>query len=117
MSRTANIMNRIELAAKKFEMDIENLIDILEGKSPTHHITATPVEASPNAIASAASPTSLMPTPAPSTAPAVVQASNTLVDSASIASSEAVVTADTTSIDAATQTALDNEDAHGTGTN
>lgn len=44
MSRTANIMNRIELVAKKLEMDIEKVIDILEGKHPTLHVATKPVE-------------------------------------------------------------------------
>lgn len=71
MSRTSQIMNRIELAAKKFEMDIEHVIDILEGKHPTHQVIVKPVEAeSPNS-------------PAP--APSVEQASNTTPDSAAAA--------------------------------
>ena len=35
-SRVAEVLNRIELIAKKLEMSVEDAISILEGKHPTH---------------------------------------------------------------------------------
>lgn len=41
MSRMSDILNRLELAAKRLGMSIEDTVLILEGKHPTHHIAAT----------------------------------------------------------------------------
>lgn len=41
MSRTQDIMNRIELAAVKFKMTIEEVVDILEGKHPALKVFET----------------------------------------------------------------------------
>jgi hypothetical protein len=38
MSRLSDAINRLELIAKKMEISIEDALEILEGKHPTHHV-------------------------------------------------------------------------------
>ena len=44
MSRVQDILNRIELVAKKLEMSIEDAVAILEGKHPTHTVVVVSKE-------------------------------------------------------------------------
>ncbi len=45
MSRTAQALNRLELAARKLGMSVEDALSILEGQHPAHIVTVRPASA------------------------------------------------------------------------
>ncbi len=71
MSRTADLLNRIELIAHKWVMSVEDVVSILEGKHPTHSVVQkyqeleTPLPVNPTV----SSATSSLPIPSTASAP------------------------------------------------
>lgn len=45
MTRVSEVLNRLELIAKKLGMSIEDAVLILEGKHPTHAVVDAPLKA------------------------------------------------------------------------
>ena len=93
MSRISDLVERIEKLARKFGMSIEEVVDILEGKHPTHCVTVKPepVAENPTPAAPVAALPAYVTTAAPvaATAPSVPDVGNeTLggIDSSSSAS-------------------------------
>ena len=71
-SRVQEILNRIELVAKKLEMSIEDAVSILEGRHPTHTVVQKykEVESNNTENPTASGATSSSPTPSTLTASA-----------------------------------------------
>lgn len=128
MSRTAQILNRIELIAKKWEMDIEHVVDVLEGKHPKLSVHTAPGPNAPATIAANAAAGSQVSSIAGATSSqgAAVNAAaevkpdpnaSTGLAAASVAGTGNGAAADTASTDAAAKAALENEENAGAGTN
>lgn len=97
MSRISNLIERIEKLARKFGMSIEEVIDILEGKHPTHCVVVKdPVDekgAAENPTASGAtSNTTTPPDMTASTASAPTAGTNASSDAGNGASAGAAET-------------------------